>query len=485
MPSESRKIEKSFMVPVDGAISAFRKHLLSHPRTILSAKYGDGKSYFLQKMAEDEKIQEQFVFLTLYPVNYQVVSNEDIFELIKYDLIVQLYANGFLDDIEGLSDSILLYWFLITYQKDLIQFFANVASKIGYLPEKLVKLLDPTSKLIAKWKEFKETHKDGYPAVEELSKKIEKHYLYEADLVTSFIREAIEKYKEVYPDKRVVLVIEDMDRLDPAHLFRILNVLSAHVDYAYRYGISPDKNTVEGNKFGVDNVLLVLDYDNTKAIYHHFYGEKANFDGYINKFISHGIFKYSLSEEKSKYFTEYLHKEVGVIEYLIQEIIPDSLYDGQTIREIKAAIRHTREQLFEVPVYSDIDGEKALHIGILQLMVVMRRLGQTDDEIANQISFAIHKYPRDMMYYLGGYWLTYTGHMPIEHVHIKDSTRVNYSLFLSIHGVNADGFAILCQENQMYYEAHTPDDMKEFAQYLLVSVAREEAGKKREPRKLI
>lgn len=320
MLSESELTEKSFMVPVDKSITAFRKHLLSHPRTILSAKYGDGKSYFLQEMAEDEKMQEKFVFLTLYPVSYQVVSNEDIFDLIKYDLIAQLYAKGFLDDIEGLSDSILLYWFLITHQKDLIQFFATVASKIGYLPEKLVKLLEPTSQLITKWKEFKKTHEGGYPDVEKLSEKIEKHYLYEADLVTSFIREAIEKYKKVYPDKRVVLVIEDMDRLDPAHLFRILNVLSAHVDYAYRYGVSPDKETVEGNKFGVDNVLLVMDYYNTQAIYHHFYGEKANFEGYINKFISHGLFEYSLAQERFKYFTEYLFKEVHIKETLLREI---------------------------------------------------------------------------------------------------------------------------------------------------------------------
>lgn len=255
MPEEGKLTKRLFMVPVDVSINAFRKHLSSHPRTILSAKYGDGKSYFLQKVAEDEKIQEQFIFLTLYPVNYQVVSNEDIFELIKYDLIVQLYANGFLDDIEGLSDSILLYWFLITHQKDLVLFFANVASKIGCLPKKLVKLLDPTSELVSQWQEFKKKHKEGYPAVEELIGKIETHYLYEADLVNSFIRKAIEKYKKVYPNKRVVLVIEDMDRLDSAHLFRILNVLSAHVDYAYRYGVSPGNDSVVGNKFGVDNPL--------------------------------------------------------------------------------------------------------------------------------------------------------------------------------------------------------------------------------------
>lgn len=479
MLSESELTEKSFMVPVDKSITAFRKHLLSHPRTILSAKYGDGKSYFLQEMAEDEKMQEKFVFLTLYPVSYQVVSNEDIFDLIKYDLIAQLYAKGFLDDIEGLSDSILLYWFLITHQKDLIQFFATVASKIGYLPEKLVKLLEPTSQLITKWKEFKKTHEGGYPDVEKLSEKIEKHYLYEADLVTSFIREAIEKYKKVYPDKRVVLVIEDMDRLDPAHLFRILNVLSAHVDYAYRYGVSPDKETVEGNKFGVDNVLLVMDYYNTQAIYHHFYGEKANFEGYINKFISHGLFEYSLAQERFKYFTEYLFKEVHIKETLLREIIPESFYEGKTIREVRSAMRNTREQLFDVPTYNDVNGTRELHIGMLQLLVVMRRLGKTDDEIENHLNALIINHPIDMMYYLGGYWLTYTGRMPMETVHVKYPSRKGHSLFVEIHDVNNDGLAMLQREEDMFTEVHTPDDMKDFARYLLVSVAQEEVEKNR------
>ena len=77
-------MNEELYIPVDDVIREFRKHLLSHPRTILSAKYGDGKSFFLREFEMDKKVQENFVFLELFPVNYQVVENKDIFNLIKY-----------------------------------------------------------------------------------------------------------------------------------------------------------------------------------------------------------------------------------------------------------------------------------------------------------------------------------------------------------------------------------------------------------------
>ena len=80
--------------------------------------------------------------------------------------------------------------------------------------------------------------------------------------------------ESINANKCGVPIIEDLDRLDPVHLFRILNVLSAHIDY---------KSTT--NKFGFTNIVAVLDYETAKHIFIHFYGEKANFDGYMSKFI--------------------------------------------------------------------------------------------------------------------------------------------------------------------------------------------------------
>ena len=37
------------IIPVDDAMKLFENHLLSHDRVILSAKFGDGKSFFLNE----------------------------------------------------------------------------------------------------------------------------------------------------------------------------------------------------------------------------------------------------------------------------------------------------------------------------------------------------------------------------------------------------------------------------------------------------
>lgn len=118
--------------------------------------------------------------------------------------------------------------------------------------------------------------------------------IYEEDGYTKLIRMAIEWISQDHSlngeerkAKKPVLIIEDLDRLDPKHLFRILNVVSAHIDDSKQ----PD---IVGNKFGFNNIVLVMDYDVTKHIFHHFYGEQACYEGYMSKFLSREPFRYSI-----------------------------------------------------------------------------------------------------------------------------------------------------------------------------------------------
>ena len=99
--------------------------------------------------------------------------------------------------------------------------------------------------------------------------------------------------------------IEDLDRLDPKHLFRTLNVISAHMED----GNTPDKI---GNKFGFNNIVLVMDYDVTKHIFHHFYGDGACYEGYMSKFLSREPFRYSIQQEMVKKIEEKLAKDLGL-----------------------------------------------------------------------------------------------------------------------------------------------------------------------------
>lgn len=88
-----------------------------------------------------------------------------------------------------------------------------------------------------------------------------------------------------------VLIIEDLDRIDPTHLFRIMNVLSSQVDNPY-YSEVPNSN-----KFGFDKIILVMDYEIARQLFHHFYGKEANYEVYMNKFLNTLPYSYSIKEE--------------------------------------------------------------------------------------------------------------------------------------------------------------------------------------------
>lgn len=97
-------------IPIEDKIREFRNHIKANPRTFLSSMFGDGKSYFLQEFKE--KTSDEFVFITLYPVNYQIVENEDIFNLIKRDVLFQLMINEIISDGVEISEEVALYFFI-------------------------------------------------------------------------------------------------------------------------------------------------------------------------------------------------------------------------------------------------------------------------------------------------------------------------------------------------------------------------------------
>jgi hypothetical protein len=81
--------------------------------------------------------------------------------------------------------------------------------------------------------------------------------------------------------KQTVLIIDDLDRIDPEHVFRILNVFAAHFDL--------DENA---NKFGFDRVIVVCDIQNVRRMFRTRYGQDTDFSGYIDKFYSRRVFHF-------------------------------------------------------------------------------------------------------------------------------------------------------------------------------------------------
>lgn len=375
-------------IPIDKQLDEFGNHILANPRTFLSSKFGDGKSYFLDKFKK--RNAERFVFITLYPVNYQVANNEDIFNLIKRDVLFQLIVQGFFEDSSiQISDELALWGFIQNKYKsfllELLPYMASVA-----LPAEYVPVVTAALKRKEVFKSIKKQFDDYKRQLVEKDDILTKFFdvaestpVYEEDLVTSLIKQAIQKIKErsqqADKEKRVVLIVEDLDRLDPAHLFRILNIFSAHIDYCYKLMNKPNE-TLVGNKFGFDNVVFVADFSNIRKIFKHFYGEQTDFNGYIGKFLSSAPYNYSIREIRKNFIYDYLERKITCSRKLIEAMVTEEMLESKTIRECIQAF-DISSQVVNVPKYKAKEQEIELDITILKLLSIMRRLKIEDDEI--------------------------------------------------------------------------------------------------------
>lgn len=267
-------------------IQDFKQVFEKESRIIFSARFGDGKSYFLNEFMKsyDEK-KNDYYFITLHPVNYVVEENRDVIEYIKRDILFQLIKDNRIYDFKEGYDKI-------------FDAVCNV--------ESLFKLADFAASIIPV-----KGLKEGYKALKGLASTIHEKYksqdvlhvvddylngfygksgsISECDAFTCLIQKSLERMMA-----KSVLIIEDLDRIDPAHLFRIMNVLSSQVDNPY-YSEVPN-----GNKFGFDKIILVMDYEIAKHLFHHFYGKEANYEGYMNKFLNTLPFSYSIKEEAQR-----------------------------------------------------------------------------------------------------------------------------------------------------------------------------------------
>lgn len=253
---------------------------------IFSGVYGIGKSYFINEFFNVSHENKYFT-LFITPVNYSVASNEDIFEYIKANILLQLLEKTDCNLVDvNISDSVAAFYYI---KNNLNEIFASILS----LVEKTALKTDVLSLLLKLKKNIQQYQKnESMSENEEIESFIseiayKKGSIYESNFITQLIQSIISNIKT---KKEVVLVIDDLDRIDPEHIFRILNVLSAHEDFG---------GTKE-HKFNIDKTILVCDIENIRKIFHSRYGADVDFSGYIDKFYSKEIFHFHNEEEISK-----------------------------------------------------------------------------------------------------------------------------------------------------------------------------------------
>lgn len=281
-----------FQIDISQNLIDFKHKLEMEPRVILSAGFGDGKTYFLSRFKE--MYAEEYHFFTIYPSQYVIGTNESIFEYIKRDILFQLVDQGLVTDeldLPGLLQEVMQSVDIT----DVLSFFLSkpLAKALG----KLVDGLKTLRKGIDNNTVSASKYLDSFMSV--------KGGLYENDAFTCLIRKCFDRIRSQEAGKEIVLIIEDLDRIAPANIFSILNIFGAHFDRHYIVG-----ETEEENKFGFDRLITVMDYDNIKLLYNNVYGdeeERSNFDGYIAKYVCSKPFYYSIRKEGCRLLTEKLY----------------------------------------------------------------------------------------------------------------------------------------------------------------------------------
>lgn len=293
----------NFKLPVE-ASREFDEHLKKsyNHKVFFSAPFGKGKSTFLDYYFKDKN--ESFEVFKVFPLNYSVASNQDIFKYIKVDILMQLISKGVNFDKESFTNELLAQQFAISESKAVIKSLIKIAFSLNSTSAPLNKTIDELEKIFTKYEDFKNDHQiDDFKEASSYIKSLyeEEGSIFEDNFYTQLIRQLVEQLN-VDQDKKTVLIIDDLDRMDPEHIFRILNVISAHCDEFLL------DNKAHSNKFGFDKIIIVADIHNIKSVFEHRYGKNADFDGYINKFYSESIFKFDC-EKVVHAFSEQIFKK--------------------------------------------------------------------------------------------------------------------------------------------------------------------------------
>ncbi|WP_289021644.1 P-loop NTPase fold protein [uncultured Salegentibacter sp.] len=284
-------------IDVSEEIQRFENHLNRevNKQIIFSGVFGIGKTYFIDKFFENKK--DQYLPIKLNPVNYSVANNEDIFEYIKYDISFELLSNYPIQEYSKNEKSLNLQVYYQQNFKQIAWELLKNGSKVNQSAQAIFSIIET---LVKSMKEAE--GETPYKKMDDFFDGIEnkRGSIYENDSISKLIKDLISDIKNVsyeFPIKPI-LIIDDLDRIDPEHIFRILNVFSAHID---------PKNE-DYNKLGFEKIILICDIQNVRKIFHYRFGSDTDFSGYIDKFYSTEIFKYNFKKIISKNLYKFFQK---------------------------------------------------------------------------------------------------------------------------------------------------------------------------------
>lgn len=387
--------EQNNLIPIDAPKGDF-EHFLAideNKRIFFSGKFGIGKTFFLQRFFEEHA--DKYDVYHLFPVRYQITSNENIVEFLKYDILVELLKKNPTafqsSEVKGVSGWVALFSAFFKEKASVNGFLQSVVSSgegaLALSPDPFFQILGrlgrPLKDLLNIDKEFnafKEKYLKGDKLVverffDETSKSVD---IIATDYLSHLLRQ---KIAEIKGDKKSVLILDDFERIDPEHIFRILNVLSAHMEGD------------EENSFGFEHVIIVGDIRNVKSIFHHKYGERTEFFGYFDKFFTVRPFYFNNKQAITERIPQLLKQikcddptlsdalgESGVTKSLMQEVLVRAFAMGEmNLRQLYKPITYpfpeVRKGVYTKDVFSN-QRNQCIDIGIKLLIALY---GDKDD----------------------------------------------------------------------------------------------------------
>jgi hypothetical protein len=318
--------EELDLLPFDNSETEFSNHFNTqgNTRILFSSPFGTGKTTFLKEFFE--KKQDQYAVFHLFPVNYSISQNEDILRYIKVELLLRLLEMEIEFDAEKFPKLLTFPFYVKEHFVEIFLPFLELIPKVG---DNISKGMKGLINLEDKYFNY---HNDLEIDDEKTSKSFIKASfekegsLFEDNLITQIIRQSIEQLE--LKNRKTVLIIDDLDRIDPDHVFRILNVFAATFD---RHQYSGELN----NKFGFHKIIIVCHYENIKGLFHHKFGKNTDFSGYIDKYYSNSIFffdsKSVVLKLLKKTFPDYPNNDISYFISILEILILNS---NITIREI-------------------------------------------------------------------------------------------------------------------------------------------------------
>ncbi len=275
----------------------FTDHLIQegNERILYSGKFGVGKSTFLRHYFKDN---EKYNCIHLYPVNYSILSNEDIFTYLKFDILFDLITNQNIElkEAEKYGFDLAMPFFAKNNWFRFLTLLPLLFDKLGgVIPGRgISEVMKGCEQLIKDYKKYANPKDSKLDEFQQFQADIfnKEGGLYESNALTNIIRTELAELKSKNDEIREnILIIDDLDRLDPDHIFRLLNVFSAHFDERHRFD---GENA--SNKYGFDKIILVCDNENIRNIFKARYGMDTDYNGYIDKFYSKEIFEHKIGD---------------------------------------------------------------------------------------------------------------------------------------------------------------------------------------------